>query len=42
MSIQAGPGGFGPGLACGAAPPLSVLIIALGSIIAPAFRPRTE
>jgi len=40
--MQAGPGGFGPGLACDAASPLSVLMIALGSIIAPAFWPRAE
>jgi hypothetical protein len=37
--MQAGPGG-GPALACDAGPPLFVLIVAPGRVIAPGFRHR--
>ena len=42
MSIQAGPRGFGSGLAYDAGPPLFVVITALGRIIVPASRHRAK
>jgi hypothetical protein len=40
--MQAGPGGFGPGLARDTVPPLFALILALSKVIAPLSRHRAK
>jgi hypothetical protein len=40
--MQAGPGGFGPGLAGDTVPPLFALVLALSRVIAPLSRYRAK